>query len=104
MLRRSHSRAFTLVELLVSIAIALVVIIGINYIFSATSKTVGAGESLLSAGRDARTLLQTMNVDLTSVDPVSSSTSADGDPICFIIQSQHQYAFRNADDMQGASD
>ncbi len=49
----SHPRAFTLVELMISIALVLLLVIGINQVFSLTSKTVGAGQGVHSAARAA---------------------------------------------------
>lgn len=103
-MHRSHRHsAFTLVELLISIGIALLLIVGVNAVFKVTAQTVNAGNSLLSANRDARTVFQTFFADLANIDAVPAAGSTSGDAPFFIIRSEHQYAFRNAADQQGAT-
>jgi len=106
-MRRSRDiRGFTLVELMVSIAIALLLILGINVVFKTTAQTVGAGNSALEASRDARTVMASLLADLNQcVAPPSlgSVTTADYAP-CFIIRSEQTYAFRNFTDREGAAD
>ncbi len=101
----SRASGFTLVELMVSVAIALVLILGINTIFKITSQAVGAGESTLNCERDARTVMQTMLSDLTSVLSVATRkfTPSVAAP-CFVIRSEHVSAFRNGSDQQSATD
>src|ERR1019366_2708079 len=95
-MRRSHHHsAFTLVELLVSIAIALLLILGVNTVFKVTAQTVGAGNAILTATRDARTIFQTFLADLNGIDPVPAAGSTSGDGPFFVIRSDHVYAFRN---------
>ena len=103
-MRRSiQSRAFTLAELLVAIAIALLLVVGVNLVFKTTAKAVGGGNAVLASNRDARTFLRSMYNDMQNIDQVSGPNSPVGDPICFIIQSSHMYAFRNLNDQQGAT-
>ncbi|HET6248029.1 MAG TPA: prepilin-type N-terminal cleavage/methylation domain-containing protein [Tepidisphaeraceae bacterium] len=103
MRRSSYHSAFTLIELLVSIGIALLLVVGVNTVFKVTAQTVGAGNSLLNANRDARTVFQTFFVDMSSVDPVPAAGSTSGDGPFFVIRSEHCFAFRNRDDQQGAT-
>src|SRR6476646_4004668 len=64
--RRSggFTRAFTLVELMVSIAVALLLILGVNQVFRATSQTTGAGQALSTEQRYSRTVKTTLSNDL----------------------------------------
>lgn len=103
---RTTSRlpGFTLIELMVSLAIALVLILGVNIVFRTTAQTVGAGNGLLAAARDARTVGATLLADFNTIDPVPEPISPTvGDAPCFIIRSQHIYAFRNASDFAEAT-
>ena len=103
MRRSSQHDGFTLVEVLVSVAIALLLILGVNTVFKISAQTVGAGESLLSATRDSRTILQTVLADVNGVDQVPASGSTIGNAPFFIIRSEHVYAFRNVADAQVAT-
>ena len=47
-------RAFTLIEVMISIALVLILVLGINQVFKLTSDTVGAGQALASKARDYR--------------------------------------------------
>src|SRR5688572_18149380 len=47
---------FTLIKLMVSIELVLIIILGVNQVFSITSRTVGAGQALSAAVRDNRNL------------------------------------------------
>ncbi|HWE02701.1 MAG TPA: prepilin-type N-terminal cleavage/methylation domain-containing protein [Tepidisphaeraceae bacterium] len=100
--RSFPNRAFTLVELMISMAIALLLILGVNNVFKTTAQTVGAGTSALSAGRDARTVMATLLADLNQVVP-APITAVGGSP-GFIIHSEHTYGFRNNTDREGAAD
>ncbi len=56
-------RGFTLVELMISVALALVLLLGINQVFKITGDTVGAGQTLSEATRDARAAVAVMTSD-----------------------------------------
>jgi hypothetical protein len=84
--------AFTLVELMISIALVLLLVIGINQVFSLTSKTVGAGQASSAAQRDMRAAAKVMQ------DDFSSALTSKGP--CFIIYSRRVWAFRNKADQQ----
>ncbi|HEV7301520.1 MAG TPA: prepilin-type N-terminal cleavage/methylation domain-containing protein [Tepidisphaeraceae bacterium] len=49
-----YARGFTLTELLISIAIALILILGIATVFRLTGETIGAGMALSASTRDQR--------------------------------------------------
>jgi prepilin-type N-terminal cleavage/methylation domain-containing protein len=54
-LPRPHRQsAFTLIELLISVAIALVLVLGVNQVFKIASQTVGTGQAFSAVTRDER--------------------------------------------------
>ncbi len=86
-LRRS---AFTMVELMVSIAIALVLILGINEVFKIGAQTVGAGQAFSAITRDERTAHFSFYTDIHNAMTVSQPA--------LLITSQRTYAFNTAQD------
>ena len=60
------ARAFTLVELMISIALVLVIILGVNAIFKMASDTVNAGQALSGANRDNRAIQSVIYQDFQS--------------------------------------
>jgi prepilin-type N-terminal cleavage/methylation domain-containing protein len=88
-------RAFTLVELMISIAIALILILGVSRVFSYSTDAVGAGQALVDVSRDARAAAAVFARDL-------SGAVLDGSP-CIIIRSAQNFAFRNKADYQAAT-
>lgn len=89
-------RAFTLVELMVAIALVLILLIGINQVFKMTTDTVGAGQALNAASRDLRGAQSVFFNDLHGA--VTSN------PPVFMIRSQQIPAFRNRADQLGDRD
>jgi prepilin-type N-terminal cleavage/methylation domain-containing protein len=90
--------AFTLVELLVSIALVLVLILGVNQVFKLTSDTVGATNSLSDAIRMNRAMSASLFDDLKHVVLPGTGQSR-GAPF-FIIQSERVSAFANVRDRE----
>ncbi|HZL38022.1 MAG TPA: type II secretion system protein, partial [Tepidisphaeraceae bacterium] len=90
-----RANGFTLIEVMVSIAIALLLILGINQVFKISSDTAGKGQAFSTLVRDDRTAQHTITNDLQN----SVTTNA---PF-FLIRSAQQYAFRNKQDQIGAS-
>ncbi len=88
---------------MVSIAVGLLLMLGVNTIFTTTSQTVGAGSALLQAGRDGRSVLQTFLGDLSPTTVVSVSSPTSPAPF-FIIRSDHVAAFRDVNDKLAATD
>jgi prepilin-type N-terminal cleavage/methylation domain-containing protein len=104
---------FTLIELMVSIALVLIIVLGVNQVFSITSRTVGAGQALSTAVRDNRSLQYTFFSDLKSAvthdRAVPTSTASALPPLpyrapFFIIESQPSSAFLDAADEQSDRD
>ena len=93
---RTTRRAFTLVELMISIALVLLLMLGINQVFKVTGEAVGTNQAISTGLRDARAVQAVFNGDLaawaTDV-PLASSP-----PV--IIRSERVSAFRNKADQQ----
>src|SRR6266516_6162584 len=87
---------FTLLELMISIALVLILILGINQVFKIASDTVNAGQSLSRADRDNRAIQGVLYPDF-------QSAVVTGAP-CFIIRSNVLPMFRNRADEQGDGD
>ena len=81
-------RGFTLVELMISIAISLLLVAGINAIFRTTAATIGSGQSTLQATRDLRNAFDTLNSDI-------SGMLDSGSLPYLLIYNQNQPAFRD---------
>src|SRR6476660_6051669 len=54
---------FTLIELMISVAIVLVLMLGINYVFSMSAKTISQGMALSNVGRDMRNARKVLDND-----------------------------------------
>src|SRR5688500_4405907 len=89
---RTPRSAFTLVELMISIAIVLVLMLGINFVFSMTARTIGSGMALSLAGRDIRNARKVMQTDFDNSVGVAESPA-------LIIHSEVVPAFLNRQDM-----
>jgi type II secretory pathway pseudopilin PulG len=88
-------RAFTLVELMLSLAMVLVLIIGINFVFRSATDAVTAGQALNGINSDAQATQPLLFDDLRNVSK---------NPPCFIISSQLVTQFLNTDDARTGSD
>lgn len=87
---------FTLIELMVSIALVLILILGINQVFKIASDTVNVGQAMSGAAREDRAIQGTLGPD------VQNMVLADA-PF-FIIRSRVQPAFRSRADEQADRD
>lgn len=83
------ANAFTLVELIISIGLVLIVMLGVNFVFRMTGDTIGSGQVLSEQVRNNRGAQAIMFEDFGNMMP-------DG-PFLF-IRSQRVAAFRNAQD------
>ena len=88
--RRSPAPGFTLIELMVSIALVLIIILGVNAIFKMTSDTVGAGQALSSADRENRAIQSVLYNDF--------QTGVFTNGPMLLIRSERVAAFRNRAD------
>src|SRR4051812_46351873 len=94
--RPNARRAFTLIELMVSIAMVLIIILGVNAIFKMASDTVNAGQALAAANRDNRAVQSVL------YDDFRTAVITDG-PM-FFIRSERVASFRNRADEQSDRD
>jgi prepilin-type N-terminal cleavage/methylation domain-containing protein len=91
-----HSRsAFTLIELMISIALVLLLILGVNQIFTYTTQAVGAGEAVNSAIRYSRTLQSELDSDFAAM---VSPGGGPNDSASLIICSYANFAFHDKTD------
>lgn len=89
---RSARRGFTLTEMVISVALVLMLIYGINRVFEITGKTVGTGQALASANRDVRAARHVLESDFAGI-------LADEAPF-MTLRSSRVTAFRNREDME----
>src|SRR3954454_5235323 len=92
----SQRPGFTLVELMVSIALALILMLGINYIFKATAQTVGTGFALSSVTRQEQAVSRVLDDDF---DTHATGALAVQDMPFIMIYSERVSAFRDRNDM-----
>src|SRR5690606_24034292 len=89
--------AFTLTELMISIALVLLLIVGINVVFQATSDTLSAGQKIAEANRNEQALHTVLAEDMRSL------ILPDEAPFLF-IRSMRAGGFANANEMQQDTD
>jgi prepilin-type N-terminal cleavage/methylation domain-containing protein len=81
---------FTLVELMVSIALVLIIILGVNAVFKMASDTINVGMALSAADRENRAVQSVVNSDF--------QTGVFTDGPMLLIRGERVAAFRNAAD------
>jgi hypothetical protein len=81
---------------MISIALVLFLILGVNQVFEYTTKAVGAGEAINAAIRGSRAIQATFATDFSGLVPPGSGVDGSGG---MIISSRMRYAYRNAADM-----
>jgi prepilin-type N-terminal cleavage/methylation domain-containing protein len=91
------TRGFTLVELMISIAIVLILMLGINFVFSTSAKTISGGMAISAASREMRGTAKVMQADFTN------AVSRDEMP-ALIIHSETKFAFRDRADQLADQD
>jgi hypothetical protein len=98
--RRSSSpatpSAFTLIEVTISVALAVVLMLGISEVFKVVGETVGTGNALADTQRQARSAQAVMAGDFNTV-------VTDGAPY-MLMDSGQVFAFQNQADMLGDKD
>ena len=98
--RRPAGRGgFTFVELMISIALVIVLMLGVNQIFSFTSRAVGAGEAVNTAIRDSRAMGESFAADFAAMVPNGNGPT---DAAFMVIRSGNAYAWRDAADQAGS--
>lgn len=98
----SHPRrlrtGFTLVELMVSIALVLILILGVNQVFRIATDAVGAGQALSDNTRENRAIQAVLFNDL------QQAIIRSNDSPCFIIRSTRTSAFKDQQEELGDRD
>lgn len=89
-------QAFTLVEVLISIALVLVIILGVNQVFGLTSRTIGGANAMSTIVRDARNAQTIITRDI-------SNAEIDRAPFMY-LRSEVMLAFRDRADQLGDKD
>src|SRR5687767_6660927 len=90
--KHTHRRAFTLIELMISIALVLLLMIGINQVFKVTGEAIGTNQAVSTGVRDGRAVQNVMASDFAAWSAQSPG---------IIIRSERVSAFRNkADEAQ----
>src|SRR5256885_15318138 len=86
--RSSAAAAFTLVELMVSIALVLLLVLGINAVFTLSARTVGMGQQVSEIQRQFRNAEATLQNDFFNF-------ANPGELPAFWFTSYNQPAFMN---------
>ena len=94
--RLAPRRAFTLVEVMISVALVLILIIGINQAFKMVTDTVGIGQAMSAISRDNRAIQPVLYGDLRA--------AVTQNPPAFIIAASRVNGFRNRVDAAGDLD
>src|SRR4051794_18669996 len=89
-IRVKRNAGFTIVELIVSIGLVLILMLGVSTVFKTISSTVSAGSAISDNTRAARGAQATLSQDFNSL-------AKDGP--CMILHSETIAAFRNNADM-----
>ncbi|HEY7115677.1 MAG TPA: type II secretion system protein, partial [Tepidisphaeraceae bacterium] len=105
--RRRAAAAFTLVELMISIALVLLLIYGISQVFKLSSDTIGANTAIANAARDHRAASQAMAEDWRNSLPDSPITLISSRVGYGLDSSTGKYfiaGWKNADEQRNAKD
>lgn len=86
-------RAFTLTELMISIALALLLIYGINKVFTSTSATLSAGQAVAAANRNEQSLRTILTEDMRAL-------VLPEDAPFLLIRSRREAGFIDREDME----
>lgn len=94
---RTSFRGFTLTELMISIALVLLLIVGVNVVFQATSDTLSAGQKIAQANRNEQALHTVLAEDLRNIVMPPEAPF-------LIIRSRREAGFLDQLDMLGDED
>src|SRR5687767_14276615 len=98
-------RAFTLIELMVSVAIVLILILAVHQVFRLTSDTIGAGQALGSKVRDYRAVQAVLRNDISmATAPLAAGGATLDDGPLLLIRSARMTMFRSRGDQLADSD
>jgi prepilin-type N-terminal cleavage/methylation domain-containing protein len=91
-------RGFTLIELMVSIALVLILILGVNKVFQIATDSVNAGQAISDISRDNRGIQTVLYNDF------QNGVIRSDDMPCFVIRSSRVAAFLDREEMLGDID
>jgi prepilin-type N-terminal cleavage/methylation domain-containing protein len=91
-------RAFTLIELMVSIALVLILILGVNTVFRIATTSIGAGNAISDVTRENR------NVQAIIYDDFKNAVVRTPEMPAFVIRSTRQAAFLDQAEALGDRD
>lgn len=95
--RNTQRRAFTLVELMVSVALALLLLVGVNQVFKTTTATVGTGYATSQVMRSHMAAEKVFARDFEKAVPAGQMPS-------ILIHSEQIYAYRDRNDLASDRD
>src|SRR6476469_115215 len=90
---KSPTTAFTLVELMVAIALVVILMYGVSKVFTTTQAVVSSNQAISTATRDARSAQSVFAKDFNDYA---------NDGPCFLILNERKSAFRNQADEAGS--
>jgi prepilin-type N-terminal cleavage/methylation domain-containing protein len=96
--RVAAASGFTLVELMISIVLVLILILGVNQVFKIATDSVGAGQAISDQSRDNRAVQTVLFNDF------AQSIIRQGDSPCFVIRSRRTPAFLDQEEMLSDAD
>src|SRR5687768_12896116 len=96
-LRSEACRGFTLIELMISIAIVLILMLGIQFVFSTSAKTVSTGLAISSLGRDLRNARRVLEKDFKYAVPADEMPA-------LLIHNESTFAWRDRQDKLSDTD
>jgi type II secretory pathway pseudopilin PulG len=91
LIHRPSRSAFTLTELMISIALAIILIVGINAVFKSTSDTLSAGQKIAEANRNEQSLQTVLADDIRQIVLPEEAPF-------LLIRSRREPGFLNAQD------
>jgi len=92
-----RSAGFTLIELMISIAIVLVLMLGINYVFSTSAKTISTGMAVTGVTREIRGARKVLETDFRNAVPAEEMPA-------LIIHNETVYAWKDKQDKLADAD
>ncbi len=88
---------FTLTELMISIALAILLVVGVNAVFRTTGDTLSAGQKVAEANRNEQSLHTVLSEDMTNLVLPEEAPF-------LLIRSRREAGFVNAADLSGDTD
>ena len=95
--RRRRTIGFTLIEVMISVAIVLVLMLGINYVFSTSAKTISVGMATTGVNREIRGARKVMESDFANAIPAEEMPA-------LMIHNEVIYAWKDKQDKLADAD